>query len=227
MIDELLTAWRAHAHTEFPPEAPALLTRSSSRVVYLDNGWGPPIPYPSAPRAGGTTNHGYKRLKGNLVAVATIPELAGWPEYERFMSLINADASPIESAGCEKEFFPHEAGPQGPDGESRIKVQLGSYTDVFFSRVQLNEDPTNHLRLAAELVRALDGCERWWSGAELGLQRLKYLAGCSRPWGLMIRVTGRGQDETEARSAWAESIRRLGDHVSRLPTDFPIASCAS
>lgn len=221
LIDELLEAWRNHHQGEMPPKEPILLKRQTTRVIYIDNGWGPPVPYPPALHDGESTNHGYQRLKGNLDAVGSIPELHGWPEYEEFIRAVNAASSPLESVGCEKSFFPFSAGPIDDAGSTRINVTLGSYTDVIFSNLLLNEDAVNHLRLAAELAKALEGCEQWWSGVELGVQRLKGLGACPSPWGLMVRVSGHGRDEEEARRTWGESIKRLGACVRRLPLAFP------
>jgi hypothetical protein len=70
-------------------------------------------------------NHGYMRVKGDAIGARRIPEAMGWPELVQFLDSLNADASPIESVGCEKSFLPVM-------GQGDITVSLGAYIDVIF-----------------------------------------------------------------------------------------------
>jgi hypothetical protein len=125
---------------------------------------GPAVPYPPVDHGDGTKNHGYVRLKDNPGAVGGIPEVMDWPELQRFLEVINGPASPIESVGCEKGYFPGE----GPDAPP---VVLGSYIDVVFSSAALNDRAENPLLLANRLVEAIDGSEKWWADVSFVLQR--------------------------------------------------------
>lgn len=213
VLVDILKRWESLRDSDHPLPEAVKIGEAGHRVVYVSDGWGPPVPYPAAVRGDGSMNHGYVRLKGNSDAIASVPEVVDWPDYQEFLSAINAPSSPLESVGCEKHFFPVDAG--------EAKVRLGSYTDVIFSDLELNDDAENHLRLATLLAAALDGSERWWSGAELELQRLKGLAGCKRPWGLMVRVLGNGRDEDQARESWRASVQLLCRAISELDARFP------
>ena len=211
-LETLQEAWSPYRDTSRPPPKPVLLGQVGTRTIYLNNEWGPPIPYPPALHEDGTENHGYTRLKGSGASIALIPEVRGWPEYQAFLEAINGDASPIESVGCEKAYFPKHDGV--------VRVYLGSYTDIMFSERALNNDATNSLRLASQLAASLEGCERWWSSAEFAIQRMKWISGCTCPWGLMVKVGGRGRDEAEARRTWSASMDRLTECIRHLPADW-------
>ena len=99
-------------------------------------------------------------------------------------------------------------------------MQLGSYIEVIFTDLKLNEQPENLLLLAAELVLALKGCERWWAEIEVALGRFRGIVGTTEPWGLFLRITNYGRNEEEARKFWGETLKRLRDTISKLPGDF-------
>lgn len=214
LLEELLAAWEPHRQLAEPPPQHIRLWYDQTRTVYIHESWGPVVPYPAVTHHDGARNHGYMRLKGDPEAVGQVPEAQGWPEFQSFLRAINEADTPIESVGCEKGFFhAQDAGDAA--------VQIGSYVDVVFSHSPLNEEPENHLRLAAALAAALEGSERWSSATEIGLQRFCALHGCARPWGLMVRVSGYGRNEEEARRAWAVSLERLGNTIVTLPLEFP------
>jgi hypothetical protein len=102
----------------------------------------------------GEQNHGYARLKGNSDALAQIPELQGFPEFEAYIRAINASTSLIESVGCEKGYFDVQ-------NQLAITVYVGSYTDIIFTDEQRNENAENLLHLAAYFLTAVEGCEVW------------------------------------------------------------------
>ena len=54
---------------------------------------------------------------------------------------------------------------------------LGSYIDVIFTDLALNESPQNFLHLTATLISEIRGCEKWWGDISFALQRLKFLPG--------------------------------------------------
>lgn len=214
MWQELLAKWEAYEDRTEPPSEAMQLWNKQRRVVYIDENWGPAVPYPAVDHRDGTENYGYVSLKKKPAAIAQVPETEGWPELAKILEIINAPDSPLESVGCEKSFFPVE-------GRGDATVNLGSYVDIVFTEFALNEEPTNLLRLAAALMPALDGCEKWWGSAEMGLQRYRGLQGCTRPWGLMMRVNNYGRSKEEARRDWGVSLSRLGNAISQLPQDFP------
>jgi hypothetical protein len=161
----------------------------------------------------GTTNYGYLRVKGAPEAIARIPEAQDWPELQAFLLAVNAPESPIESVGCEKNYF-------SVDVPGVPKVKLGSYVDIVFSEAALNDRAENQLLLASRLLEAVEGCGKWWSVIEIGLQRFRYFGGASAPWGLFLRVIAHGRSQEEARKLWGESMRRLTAAVSGLPAAF-------
>jgi hypothetical protein len=212
MLEELLSKWNIYKALASPPQFPIKLWGHETRVVYIESSWGPEVPYPSFEREDGSRNHGLVSLKSNPEAASHIPEVQDWPELRRFLEVINAPASPIESLGCEKAYFPDES--------ANATVKIASYVDVAFSLAPLNQEPENLLRLAAVLIQSVDGCEQWWGSVELALQRLRYFQAVPSPWGLMIRTGNHGRSEGEARRYWGETLSRLGDAVRSLPPRF-------
>lgn len=213
MLEELLQAWNQQSDFPKPPNEPIMLVQSGSVTVYIENSWGPPVPYPSCIRENGGTNYGFIRTKGDPNAIASIPEIENWPEYRVLLERINAVDTPIESVGCEKCFFPCSKGD--------ANVQLGSYTDLIFCDLPMNDDPLNFLKLSAAIAPAMKDSKMWWSTAEFGIQRAKGIPSCTQPWSFMLRISGHGRDEDEARRSWNESVDRVGQLIAMLPHGFP------
>lgn len=190
-----------------------MLWSEPGRSVWLA-GWGPAIPYGPIDHLDGHQNHGYQRLKGNADAARSIPEAVDWPELQELLVTINAADSPIESVGCEKGFFPVENA-----GDAVVKV--GSYIEVIFTDIALNERAENLLLLASGLLKGVEGCQQWWGDVEIVLERFKVIPGVHNlPLGLMIRITNYGRSEEEARKFWGVTVKRLGDAVLKMPKDF-------
>ena len=204
----MLSKWDACRELTAPPSEPVQLWGEGGRRVFLHNKWGPAVPYPPARRAGGSQNFGYTRIKGSPELIEAIPEVAGFPELATFLARINSSESPIESVGCEKSFFPNDVQGQPP-------VYIGSYIDVLFTEMALNESADNAIYLAANLLKAVELCEAWWASVSMMLQRFK-----SCPWGLMLHITNHGRDEAEARKLWGVTLDRLGKAVQALPKGF-------
>jgi hypothetical protein len=131
IFKELINSWRSLKETSFPSKEAIKLLEYDQCIVYVEDSWGPAVPYPSVNRDDGGRNNGYRRVKGDDDLIAKIPEVEGFPEYRDFLKATNASDSPIESVGCEKCFFPVEDHPA-------IKSQLGSYTDIVFSDFDAN-----------------------------------------------------------------------------------------
>ena len=153
------------------------------------------------------------RIKGDAVGAQRIPEAMGWPELVQFLDSLNTDASPIESVGCEKSFFP-------VTGQGDITVSLGAYIDVIFSDVILNERPESILLLVSHLLPAVEGWEKWWGNVSMVLQPMRFIAGATAPWGLMLQITNYGRSEAEARKFWSVTVERLGKATSALPKNL-------
>jgi hypothetical protein len=190
----LLSAWKSYEKLEHPLPMPIDLWTGASRRIWVSNKWGPAVPYFSVDHHDGNFNHGYLPLKGNPGAAGLIPETQGWPELRVFLETLNAAESPIESVGCERGYFPGEEGSPA--------VKLGSYIDFVFTEAALNDRPENLLVLAWHLAQSVEDCEKWWASVSFTLQRLRGLAGASKPWGLMLNVTNYGHNEEEARKLW-------------------------
>jgi hypothetical protein len=135
-FQELLALWDPHRSLTAPPARTVRLWGREGCGIWVSNEWGPAVPYPPVDHGDETKNHGFVRLKDNPGAVGGIPEAVEWPELQRFLEVINGPASPIESVGCEKGYFPGE----GPDAPP---VLLGSYIDVVFTTAALNDRAEN------------------------------------------------------------------------------------
>jgi hypothetical protein len=214
MLKQLYAAWEPYKEMREPPTEAIKLLRVGNCTIYIEENWGPAIPYVAEDHNDGNCNHGYKQLKGDPSAISQIPEVLEWPEFEKFLQTINQADSPIESVGCEKGFFPVE-------NQKHAKVQLGSWVGIIYSDYALNEEPKNLLKLANIIASSLKGSEEWWASIELGLERLKKLENCQFPWGLQVRIVNFGRDEDEARKYWAESLKRLNQTIANLALNFP------
>ena len=214
LFQYLLSQWQPHKQLSRPPLIRIPLWNQDSCHIAIGNDWGPPIPYPPYDHRDGHQNHGYVNLKEHPKAISEIPELDGWPDLQKFIEIINAPDSPIESGGCEKGFFPTE----GEAGATT--VYLGSYVDVFYSNTPLNDNAENLLFLASRLIPPIEECAKWWSEVNIDLCRFKYIPNTELPWGLELHVINRGRTEDEARKYWGETLRRLGDVVAQLPSNF-------
>ncbi|WP_322104033.1 hypothetical protein [Paraburkholderia sp. J41] len=190
------------------PDAAIVLATRGTRTIYIEESWGPAIPYHAIQHEDGTRNHGYRPVKGDREAIEAIPEIQGYPELADFLITINANDTSIESVGCEKLL-------EEAIHEQQTIVSVSCYIDVIFSDLPTNDDPRCHLELAARLAAAMEGCEQWWTSLELGLQRLRGLSGNLAPWGLLIRVTSAGRTVVEAREMWRHSLRSLERVVAR------------
>ncbi len=209
ILKELIDEWEALDISDGLPKKSIRLLTEEECIVYVEDSWGPAVPYPAVDHGNGQMNHGYRRVKGDNDAINSIPEVANFPEYQAFLRAINSTDSAIETVGCEKLFSPINNHPT-------IKVNIGSYTDIVFSDFELNSDPKNILYLASIFVEALNGSAAWWSKAEIGIQRLKVLYRCHKPWGLMLRVQGYGRTEEEARMTWGTSLNKLSEAVKKI-----------
>jgi len=214
LFAELLSRWQPFASlTDPPPSSIELWARGQCRVSIGDS-WGPPIGYAPHDHRDGTMNYGYVSAKGDPEAVRRIPETLDYPELAEFLITTNAQSSPLESAGCEKCFFP------ASHGSGDATTYIGSYVDVIFTEASLNDRPENHLLLAGRLIPSVAECEGWWGAVTLELVRYKSVPGTQLPWGLMVHITNHGRTKDEARKYWGETLRRLGATIAELPTDF-------
>jgi len=209
---ELIEKWESLNIGDTPPEEAIVLASDDDCTVYVDDRWGPAVPYPPVDHGDGQINYGYRRVKGDDDAIKSIPEIKDTPEYEDLLLAINSTNSPIESVGCEKGVFP-------VNDHATIKVNIGSYTDVIFSDYELNREPKNMLCLASLFIEALNGSAGWWSQAEVGIQKLKGLYSCHNSWCLLLRVNGFGRTEDEARMTWATSLKKLSAAIKKIEAD--------
>ena len=204
----VLSRWDAFRQLTAPPAERTQLWSEGGRGVWLDNSWGPAVPYPPVRHDDGTQNYGYIRVKNAPELLSTIPEVLDFPELATFLATINSTESPIESVGCEKSFFRSETKGAPP-------VYLGSYVDVLFTEAKLNESAENAIHVAGHLLHAVEGCEKWWTNVSMVLQRFRCV-----PWGLELHIAAHGRDEAEARRLWGVTLDRLGKAVQTLPKDF-------
>jgi hypothetical protein len=211
-IESVLSTWRSCDGMGGPLPKAVRLWGSGGYGIWVSDTLGPAVPYLPVDHGNGTFNHGYVRLKGVPGAAAGIPEAQDWKELQAFLETVNASGSPIKSVGCEKAYFPGE--------EGMPPVKLGSYLDVVFTEVALNDRPENLLMLATCLARAVEGCENWWADVSFALQRMRVLASAKSPWGPEVSIKNYGRSEDEARKFWGVTLARLGMSVAKLPVDF-------
>lgn len=210
---DALQRWRELQPTQIPPTQDLVLWRSESRTIYVEAKWGPAVPYPPVPRTDSESNYGYRRVKGNADALASIPELQEWPEYGSLVRTVNRDSSPLESVGCAVGFLDQ------PDA-SRPPVYVGSYIDLIYSDARVSQGPEPLIKLAGTLMDSVKGCEAWWASVEMGLQRFKCFPGTATPWGMLVRVTNYGRDKPEARECFGVTIQKLETAFSLLDQSF-------
>jgi hypothetical protein len=213
MAADLLSKWTPYRELKCPPVERVRLWAERGCGVWVDNAWGPAVPYPAARHENGSENYGYVRIKGNSELASKIRETFDFPELATFLAIVNTAESPIESVGCEKSFSKTDGGGTPP-------VELGSYIDLLFTDMKLNDFGENTIRLACHFLQRVEGCERWWTSVSMVLQRFRGVPGTVLPWGLMLHVTAYGRDEAEARRFWGATLGRLGKAVQSLPNDF-------
>jgi hypothetical protein len=222
-ICELLRQWEPGKLLSARPEKPIRLWSRGGCGVWIDDSWGPAVPYPPVDHGHGAKNHGYARVKGDPDAVALIPEAQDWPELQDFLRVVNAADSPIETVGCEKAVLPigdaKALFPPDMDGGPPT-VKLGSYVDMMFTDLPLNDQPENILLLCTRLAPAIEGCGDWWNDVTFALQRFRFVSGTTAPWGLMLHMTSYGRDEGEARRLWGVTLGRLSKRIGSLPKDL-------
>lgn len=211
VFSEAQAQWLASQPLELPAKAPIVLWQNSTRTIYVEDSFGPAIPYPPVVHNDFERNYGYVRLKGNLDLVESIPELQGWPEFAQFVRLVNDEQSPAESVGCEIAVF-------DIDDDSMVKHRVGAYLDIVFSDIVAAQDVNAYLQVAANIMATAADCECWWSAVEIGLQRLRYLQGAANPLGLMLRITGSGRTVDEARNGFGETLKRTSKAFVSIPT---------
>lgn len=207
-----LEKWAELQPLELPPKLPVILWQEASRTIYIEETFGPAVPYGPVFRTDSESNYGYTRLKGNLQQITSIPELAAWEDYAELIKKINTDSTPIESVGCAIGYFP-------VTDDEVITTNVGSYVDIVFSNTIAAEDPASYLNFAAKIMAALSGCENWWSSAEIGIQRLRHLPGTSRPLGVMLKLSSSGRSEEEARKFFQATLLKVGTAIERLEHD--------
>jgi hypothetical protein len=150
----------------------------------------------------------YVPLKGRPAAVATIPEVQGWPELAESLRVLNDQLTAVETLGCDVIAKDDQA------GEATVFVE--SYTDLFFSQPELQSQPTNSIRLAAHMLQSIQGCEQWWAQVCIYLQLLRKPNGAKDHWSLMVCIRNHGRSEANARELWAKTL----DRISQTAANF-------
>lgn len=201
IFSEAQAQWLASQPLELPAKTPIVLWQDSTRTIYIEDSFGPAIPYPPVVHNDFEQNYGYVRLKGELDLVDSIPELKGWPELAQFVRIVNGEHSLVESVGCEISVF-------DLDDHPSVKHRVGAYLDIVFSDIVAAQDANAYLEVAANVMATAAGCECWWSDVEIGLQRLRYFQGAANPLGLVLRIGGSGRTVGEARNGFGETLKR-------------------
>jgi hypothetical protein len=193
-----------------PPKEPVILFRDTSRMICINDEWGPPIPYGPVDHDDGTANHGYRKIKGNEAAAREITEATDLPAMADFLVAVNGPDTEFETVGCEKAFFPSD--------QKLAEIYLGSYFNLIFSNYEANSFD-NHLRLALRLGQLMFESERWWGSVDIAIEPMKKLENTNDPWCIMLRVINHGRDENEAIQYWSHSLDILGKFLSSAQRD--------
>jgi hypothetical protein len=163
------------------------------------------VPYGGGgPRPDGSVNHGFRPLKGDLQAVALIPEAEGDGALGMILRKINAVDSCLFSVGC------LSADVEDPNGR-----RVTGYVEFAINDKQLVNDATRYFQIFFHFTQRL--------------VEMKFSEQVRFNWEL-IGVTFRGQDcfgftcriiintffypsREEAQACWQKSLDVLGDHL--------------
>jgi hypothetical protein len=212
MLELILPLLAPYRNLQAPPPSTVRLWGEGGRGFWIDGSWGPAIPYPAVDHGDGNKNHGYCRIKGDENAIRLIPEIQDSPAFTDLLIAINSPGSPIESVGCEKAFSKSEI--------PNAVTKFGTYTDVIFSDLPLNENIENAASLGCRMLTAVEGCEKWWGDVSMVLQRFRHIPGVKAPWGLMFWINNHGRSEDEAMELWSRTGKRLAQAIAALPNDY-------
>lgn len=159
------------------------------------------IPYPKEIDAE-LHNLGYFDLKKEPQRIAEIYELAGWPEFQEFIALINRKDSFFKSLRCDVWFA---SLPQHPQF-TRIAV---GYVTIAFENMALNLSKENYEALRQ---RFKDFAAQYPPNDQITLE-FKHIPtsyneqGIARAWSEDIEIHGLGNTDDEAGQAWLAGLR--------------------
>ena len=181
--------------------------------VDVSNGLG--IPYLSDLRDGGG-NAGYFDLKKEPEKISDIHELKNWPELRELVTLINHQDSFFRTLRCQVFL-------SGIPENLRFKRACFSYTTIAFEILDYNLSEGCHEELRQAIAKyATEFLSECCTHIELELTSTSYNErGVSRGWSLTIHVWGLGQENKEAREAWAMGIRALYNFFAKECFAYP------
>lgn len=139
-----------------------MLYSHNGRHIAINDAWGPSIPYRSEQRSTGSSNHGYRSIKGNPQAAALIPEAQGCPPILTFLERANHQDLRVETAGCEKGTFENSA-------YEPPLAYIGNYYSILFSSLEENS-LQNHIQFALDITNCFSGCEDYWTTLEITIE---------------------------------------------------------
>ena len=175
-------------------------------VIIAEGGRGPVVPYPNVDHADGKKNYGFLDVKANPELIDSIPEVQGWPEFKQLLQVINGPESSLMSLGCEKSYFPYD----GKATKFGITTYIGSYTDVAFSDIPMNQDRSNLLTLAQQIRDQINPIfANTGARVDLTLQQSPSLFGVPDCWTIQLKLRGYGRDNDEARKMWGAGASEL------------------
>jgi hypothetical protein len=166
---------------------------------------GKAIPYGGGDRSTGSTNHGYKRLKGNPNLFASIPEAQDTDALMSALVRINDPQTAFFSIGCEKSCNTHEKG-----------LWVRGYFELAFNYVELVADAQNYFKLFFEFNRFRPQVETFLpkSRYEFELEGAEFLDGPAVGFTLSVWITTTlFTTREEAMREWGDSLRSLVDFL--------------
>jgi hypothetical protein len=161
------------------------------------------IPYGAVDGPEGSTNHGYKRLKGNPFLAASIPEAQEPEALKQSLMRISAPETAFFTIGCEKSCNPEEKG-----------FWIRGYLELAFNFVELVSDAQNYFKLFYDFNRVAAGSP----GVifEFQLEAADFADGPAQGFSLTLWITTSVMSAEDAWREWSNALLRFVDFIEPL-----------
>ena len=166
------------------------------------------IPYQSGTRPDGSTNYGFKPLKGSLGEITSIPEAQDLFAIREALEVINHPDTALFSIGCEKAFN------QSPDG-----FWVKGFIEFAFNHPELALDASSYFKLFFEFNHLV-----WEKQLDLPLQYHFELEGAhfqtvdTHGYTACVWLTTLSlPTENEAKDVWCLGLGFLADFLRQIP----------
>lgn len=153
----------------------------------------------------------YRNLKSHPDLVCQIPEAANLPELRGFLTRINQQSFPLQTAKCDAWYI-RELSPEEEIFNAQGKFV--SYVDLVFADTAPRISLEKHEVLAKKLCELLDRAPAMQAAIEFIIRRCYFhpdanLDESTDGFSITAYVSGYGHDETEARLHWSIALTLL------------------